>query len=164
MADRRQVLANQRIFESSDMTYTLGEEDEGVVLVTLIVSVKDTWNLIVLPYPKYTTNDGFLLSLRARNYNFLGSMETLYLDLNYVYDENGDTSFGVGVDFTLPFELGGLDWSVNTDQAFSIDLSGLITYTDANTLNLYFRWILSSGLLVSDRTSTGTRTAVMTTT
>lgn len=150
VADRRQVLVNQRVLESADLTYKLGEAQDGIAPVTLIVTAKDTWNIIVLPYPKYTTNTGLLLGLRLRNYNFLGSMETLNGDFDYRYDENGDSSFKVGTEFTLPFELAGLDWSVNTDQAFALDFSGLPTYTDENTLKLYlhgdrFLWTFRVG-------------------
>lgn len=40
-------------------------------------------NLLILPYFKYTTSQGLLLSARGRDYNFLGSLETFYINLDY---------------------------------------------------------------------------------
>lgn len=137
VADRLKVLINQRVLESGSIDVSLGEAEGNVRPVTLIVRAEDTWNMIALPYPKYTTNDGLLLSLRFRNYNFLGSMETLYVDLDYRYDENRESSYGTRVEFKLPFELADLNWAVGTAQTFSVAVSGLISYTGTNTLELY---------------------------
>lgn len=150
VADKRQILSNERVLESTDLVYSLGESSTGTIPVTLTVTAKDTWNIIALPYPKYSTNDGLLLSLRIRNYNFLGSMETLYADLDYRYDENGRSSFGLGLSFKLPFMLAGLDWAISTDHYFAYNLSGLITYTDEELLRLYLHgdrrdWVLRLG-------------------
>ena len=150
VADKRKVLVNQRVLESAELSYSVGEAAGGPATVTLTVRAKDTWNLIILPYPRYSTNDGLLLSLRLRDYNFAGTMETLFVDLDYRYDENGNQSFGLGVEFALPFELGGLDWTVDTVQGFAYNLSGRVTYTGKNTLKLdlggdLFRWTARVG-------------------
>ncbi len=150
VADRRQVLVNQRVLESAELTWATGPAEGGVASVTLTVRARDTWNLIILPYPRYSTNDGLLLSLRLRDYNFVGTMETLFVDLDYRYDENGNQSFGIGTEFALPFELGGLDWTIDTVQGFAYNLSGRITYTGKNTLKLdlggeTFRWTARVG-------------------
>lgn len=150
VADRYQVLVNQRVLESAELTYAVGESAGAPAPVTLTVRAKDTWNLVILPYPKYTTNDGLLLGLRIRDYNFLGFMETLFLDLDYRYDENKDQSFGVGVNFQLPFEVFDSDWSIATDQSFAYNFSGRVTYTGKNTLKLNlggdtFRWTARVG-------------------
>lgn len=150
VGDKRQILSNERVLEGTDLFYSLGESAGGAIPVTLVVTAKDTWNIIVLPYPKYSTNEGLLLSLRFRNYNFLGSMEPLYADLDYRYDENGRSSFGLGLSFKLPFDLAGLDWAISTEHYFAYHFSGLITYTDRELLYLYLHgdkrdWILRLG-------------------
>lgn len=150
VADRRQVLVNQRVLDDAELYYSIGETVDGVLPVRLTVRARDTWNLIILPYPKYSTNDGLLLSMRLRNYNFLGTMETLYVDLDYRYDENEDQSFGIGTEFTYPFQSAGLDWSVHTEQDFAVSLSGLITYVGQQTLKLHLgedssRWTARIG-------------------
>lgn len=150
VADRRQVLVNQRVLESAELTWEAREATGGPAAVTLTVRAKDTWNLIILPYPKYSTNEGLLLGLRLRDYNFAGTMETLFVDLDYRYDENGDQSFRIGTEFALPFELGGLDWTIDTVQGFAYNFSGRITYTGKNTLKLdlggdAFRWTARVG-------------------
>ncbi|HRZ88553.1 MAG TPA: hypothetical protein P5117_03615 [Spirochaetia bacterium] len=137
VADRRQVLVIQRVLEDAELLYSIGEPVDSVLPVRLTVRARDTWNLIILPYPKYSTNDGLLLSMRLRNYNFLGTMETLYLDLDYRYDESGNQSFGIGTEFTYPFQSAGLDWSVHTEQDFAVSLAGLISYVGQQTLRLH---------------------------
>ena len=150
VADKRQVLVNQRVLEDAELSYAVGEAAAGVAVVTLTVRAKDTWNLIILPYPKYSTNEGLLLSMRLRDYNFAGTMESLFVDLDYRYDENRNQSFGLGVQFALPFELGSLDWSMGTVQGFAYNFSGRVTYKGKNTLKLNlggdtFRWTARVG-------------------
>jgi len=79
---KRQLLLNQRVLEEVNIEYSLGAvEKDGAIPVSLIIFVKDTWNLIILPYPKYDSNEGFSITIKARDYNFLGTMSALKFDL-----------------------------------------------------------------------------------
>lgn len=95
--DKLQLLLNQRVLEDATIDYWLLDPDaDGRVPVDLTVSVKDTWNLIALPYFKYDSNTGLELSVKARDFNFLGTMEPLKLDLGYTIDPDTLNSGSLG--------------------------------------------------------------------
>jgi len=136
IADRKQKLMNERVLESVDITYTvvssandpesdlsIGPEstsDTGLLEVDIYVSVKDSWNIIALPYFRYDTNDGFLLSVRGRDYNFIGSMQALVLNLDYAVDAVGKQSYGGYSSFGIPFSLFGRDSGINVSETLSV--------------------------------------------
>jgi outer membrane protein assembly factor BamA len=83
----RTKLQNERVFESTSVDVSLGQAGaDGIVPVSLVVHTKDTWNIIVLPYPKYDSNDGFTIKLKLKDFNFFGSLQTLSADVNYQLD------------------------------------------------------------------------------
>ncbi len=116
-----QKLTDQRVLEDSSVEYELGAPDEnGITPVTLRIYADETWNIFPLPYPKYSTNSGWNLKLKVKDYNFLGTMETLNFDLEFYQEDEGSTnSFGVGFDFAIPFPLGVLDAQWNNDAYLS---------------------------------------------
>ena len=124
IAEKEQLLENERVLESSKIEAVPIEVRDGVTYVRFDVFTKDTWNLIALPYPKYDSNEGLLLSLRMRHYNFLGTMETLAFNIDYEYDENGETSIGADTSFTFPFH------AVNTDWRWGLALEGTYNTSD----------------------------------
>jgi hypothetical protein len=118
--DKTQLLINQRVLEEASIEYTLGEpEADGRIPVYLEISVKDTWNLIAVPYPKYDTNTGFELITKARDYNFFGTMNPLRIDLGYKYDENNRNAVVFEIDSDTPFRAFGYNWNLNFDHFFS---------------------------------------------
>lgn len=131
LEDKLQLISNQRCLAEGDIksTYFRNPEKPGVSFVDLEVFVKDTWNYIVLPYPKYDSNTGLLLSLRGRNYNFLGTMETLFLNLDYLNPDSGKDEFSVNGGFILPFYLWGYNWKFSFDED--------VTYSWKEPLELY---------------------------
>jgi len=111
LLDKQVYLNNNRIF--AEGTVTIGRIDkrnDSTDQVYVDVWAKDTWNIIVLPYFKYDSNDGLLLSFRGRHYNFLGSMEKLAFNLDYSYTEEGNHLFSFNGDFSLPFIVWERDW------------------------------------------------------
>jgi hypothetical protein len=119
--DKTQLLTNQRVLKDNvEISYSVGEQaPDGTYPVTLTIKVEDTWNLIALPYPKYSTNTGFELYIKARDYNFLGTMNPLRVDLGYKYDENERSSFHIGIYSNTPFKALGYDWNIVFDNFFS---------------------------------------------
>lgn len=110
--DKTQILVNERVLDTVKLDYILGEmREDGKFPVNLIIDIKDTWNIIVLPNPKYSSNTGFEIILKARDYNFLGTMSPLRLDIGYRYDEQGRNSFFLMLDSNTPFRAFGLNWS-----------------------------------------------------
>jgi hypothetical protein len=111
--DKTQILYNERVLESVSIDYTIAEErEDGKFPVDLTINTKDTWNIVAIPRPRYSTNYGFDLTLKARDYNFLGTMSPLRIDLGYIYDEEGKTSVLFMLDSNIPFRLFDLDWGL----------------------------------------------------
>lgn len=116
LEDRRQLLINERVLESAEISAVFGEakpDESYPIPVDLVVSTKDTFNIIGLPYGKYDSNTGFLLALRGRDYNFFGTMEPLILNINWEVDNDGVQTPGLETKFAIPFRAAGLDWKWN---------------------------------------------------
>jgi len=117
LQEKTQILVNERVFESVRIDHTIGEANpDGKYPVDLVIHVKDTWNIIAIPYPRYSSNDGFSLTLKARDYNFLGTMSPLRIDIGYQIDEDGQTSFSLMLDSDIPFRAFGLNWNLDFDH------------------------------------------------
>jgi len=119
--DKTQLLVNQRVLkENAVITYSVGEPSEdGLYPVTLAIKVEDTWNIIALPRPAYSSNTGFDLTIKARDYNFLGTMNPLRVDFGYSYDENYRNSFQFEVYSDTPFRAFGYMWNFRFDNLFA---------------------------------------------
>jgi outer membrane protein assembly factor BamA len=139
LARRTQVLNNQRVLDdtATQIEYFLGDpEDDGAIPVRLLVHVKDAMNFIIVPYPKYDSNDGFSITLKARDYNFLGTMNTLAIDLGYKLDNNNKSIFSFSIDSDTPFQAFGLDWNLNFDNSFSLTIGEPLYYENVTGLSV----------------------------
>jgi len=120
LSDKQQLLYNQRVLESVRIEHTIGaERPDGKYPVDLVIYVKDTWNIMVIPRPQYSDNTGFDLTLKARDYNFLGTMSPLRVDLGYQYDQDGNNYISTMIDSDIPFNLFGLNWDFNFDHYYN---------------------------------------------
>jgi hypothetical protein len=118
--DKAQLLMNQRVLEDARIGFTIGDmEPDGRYPVSLRVFTRDTWNIIAIPRPQYSSNSGFDLTVKARDYNFFGTMEPLRLDIGYNHDENGDDIFKLEIDSNIPFTALGYYWRINFDHIFN---------------------------------------------
>ena len=140
LAKKTQLLLNQRVLEEASIEYTLGEsEEDGALPVQLLVHVKDSRNFVILPYPKYDSNEGFSITLKARDYNFFGTMSALRIDLGYRQDSS-DKIFNFLVDTDLPFYALGLNWKVNFDNEFIYTLGDPLYYQNVTGLSVELPW------------------------
>jgi hypothetical protein len=136
VSDRTRLLLSQRVLASVTPSYEATETPGGGHDVALHFATTDSWNIIGLPYAKYDSNDGLLLSLRGRDYDFLGSGQPLELNLNYQNSPSGVSSYGWQFDFTAPFRALGAVWDLSfvedgqfwTDGTTSSIASASITY------------------------------------
>jgi len=120
ITDKTQLLINQRVLKTARIAYTIGDKQpDGTYPVDLLISVEDTWNIIAIPYPKYDSNTGFELIIKARDYNFLGSMNPLRLDIGYKLDEENRSSLLVELTSDTPFTAFGYNWNLTFDNYFS---------------------------------------------
>jgi hypothetical protein len=140
--DRTQLLVNQRVLNNDvRIDYTLGDpEPEGTIPVDLLVSVSDTWNIMVLPKPSYNSNDGFNLTLKARDYNFFGTMNPLRIDFGYQLNTRKESSFNFLIDTDIPFTVQGLNWNINFDNEFIYSWQEALSYTNTTGLSLELPW------------------------
>jgi len=118
--DKTQVLTNMRVLRDTvEISYSVGERrEDGAYLVTLMIRVEDSWNIIALPIPEYDSNTGFEFELRTRDYNFLGTMSPLRIDLGYHRDIDGRNSFEVMLDSSIPFSAWGYRWNFIFENVF----------------------------------------------
>jgi len=117
--DRTQVITNMRVLRDNvEMSYSIGERlEDGRYPVTFMISVEDTWAIIALPIPEYNSNTGFELDVRARDYNFFGTMNPLRVDFGYRFNQYRRSSFEIMIDSSIPFTAHGYRWNfrfVNT--------------------------------------------------
>jgi len=110
--DKTQILYNERVLDSVSIEYFIGQiREDGKYPVDLAINVKDTWNIIVLPRPMYSSNSGFEITIKARDYNFLGTMSPLRLDLGYRYDEEGRNHILFLLDSNISFRFLNFNWN-----------------------------------------------------
>ena len=138
--DYKQRLDNTRTFESINVDFTVSEPNEDdICFVDLFVTTKDSLHFLAMPYPSFNSNSGFKFKLKAKDTNFLGSMEEMSGDLNFAIEteENKDPEykFGFNIDFDTPFKLGLLDVNWMNSHEFS--------YTIGETTP---EWNLKTGL------------------
>jgi hypothetical protein len=103
IADIELQLENQRVLESVEIETSYGDIGDGVIPVFLDIKTVDTWNIIVVPYPKYNSNTGFQFKLKLKDFNAFGSLQPLTVDLIYQNDEEGQTHLGGAFDMEIPF-------------------------------------------------------------
>ena len=116
-SEKTQVLINERLFESVSIDFTVGEiNDEGKYPVDFTVFIKDTWNIIAIPSPRYSSSTGFKIILKGRDYNFLGTMSPLEIDLGYQNNKEGLNFFTLMINSGIPFKLFGLYWNIEFDH------------------------------------------------
>ena len=140
LAQKKQLLMNQQVLEDVTIECFDGDrESDGAIPVRLLVHVKDTWNLIVLPYPKYDSNEGFSITLKARDYNFLGTMSALRVDLGYKND-GGEQSVNFSLDSDIPFYAANLHWVLNFDNYFDYAFNEPLYYQNVTGLSLLLPW------------------------
>ncbi len=122
--DLEQKFVNERVLESAQLAVTYGPETEDdIQLVHLTATTVDSKHFLAVPYPKYDSNDGFILKLKMKDTNFLGTISTLTADVNYsaeYNDEGGtDNKIGINFDYAYPFPAGPFDATWNNDWGVS---------------------------------------------
>ena len=120
----KQALLNERVLENVQVDYFTEKANDGQFLIDIVITTQDSWNLIILPYFKYDSNDGLVLSARGRDYNFLGTMQALVLNLDYAIDQQQRHSYGGLASFSVPLKVFGRDASVSVYEDLSVHADG----------------------------------------
>lgn len=122
--DIKQKLINARLFETAEIECApVGEASEdGEIPVAIRVVTVDSRHFLLLPYPKYDSNEGFELKIKFKDANFAGTMSEMEADAFFRFEqkEGQENDFVLGGNFgyDLPFTLGKVEASWNNDLSF----------------------------------------------
>ncbi|MCL2276759.1 MAG: hypothetical protein FWC21_02560 [Treponema sp.] len=118
-SDITRILLNERLFDIINIEHTVGNaNEEGKYPVDLIVYVTDTNNLLIVPFPEYSSNKGLEVTLKVRDNNFLGAMTPLNISAGYIYNADKENFFTLSIDSDIPVKLFNLYWNINFDHDF----------------------------------------------
>ncbi len=95
---------------------------QNLCMVTLIIHTKDTFNFIALPYPKYDSNSGFSLKVKAKDNNFIGTMRPFNFDFSF--QGGNPKSISANCDFVYPYEAGPFFASQAFESEFDLNIDG----------------------------------------
>ena len=101
--DKKQQLVNIRVFYTVEYTYELEEISADVFEADVIFSVEDADTFLIVPYPKYDSNYGISLKLKAKDSNLLGTFTVLDSAVAFTQRNNS-------------FKDGKLEWDLSVDQ------------------------------------------------
>lgn len=113
-----------RVFSYTEVQvfYGVRNAQTGITPVELLMKAKDGHgNKIVVPFPKYTSANGLKITFKARNYNFMGTMQMFDLNFGYNYytAEKPVIKHIISADtgFTVPIKAFGHDinWNNNIE-------------------------------------------------
>ena len=136
--EKKQDLYNIRalLSDENSITYTLGEaEEDGAIPVYLEITVADSTSFIIIPEPNYDSNYGFSLSLKFRDYNFLGTLSPQKLDFIWGSDDRSRNYIGYKLELDIPFRAFGFNWFFTSNNELRYYFSGEPTY-NINNLGL----------------------------
>ncbi|MCF0124331.1 MAG: hypothetical protein HUJ68_00975, partial [Clostridia bacterium] len=104
---------------------TLIDENQ-IIFVDLLIQVKDSLHFLGLPYIKYSSGQGLSLKLKAKDSNFLGSMNELNTSLEFnLKPDNLGTPFkifepalNIQLDYPFNFEDFRVTWLNNSSISY----------------------------------------------
>lgn len=137
---KKQVLTNWRELDSIEFSYKL-LEFKKTYQAFIIIKIVDSNNIIVFPEPEYSSTSGLDLSLRGRDYNFLGLLTPLEVNIGYVLEQealtNGDLlNAGWYLEFytSIPFKINKTEWEYSIEQGFSYTTDNVFQSLTENDL------------------------------
>lgn len=136
-----QELNNLRAFENIDVSFleipqTQNDSDNSIKQITLLVNLKDSIHLLAVPYPKYDSNKGLNFKLKAKDMNFLGTLNPLSTDIFLILpfdSEDNNREFGINFSYDYPFQLFKYDTTWINDYAISFNMNQKTTEWNAKT-------------------------------
>lgn len=139
LSDYEKSLISSRFFDTVEIEYEYGDVqvaendlENDMIPVKVYINLQDSHHLLVMPYPKLSTNTGITFKLKAKDTNFLGSLETLGTELRFDYSDEGfDTGFAIS--FDSPFKLGIFDAQFVNDYDISYNFNNKMPEWQAKT-------------------------------
>ena len=140
--DYKNNLESSRLFDKVELDYEATpspSKEEDFYEVIIRITLQDSHHFIVMPYPKYSSNSGVSLKLKAKDTNFLGSMNTMNTDFNINWNKN-ELKSSLNFNFDFPFKAGPFDAVFVNDY----EMSYFIEEDDNG-----FEWDTKTGLELS---------------
>ena len=129
-------LANLRIFEDIKIQYKESEQNntektDKPLPIILTINLKESFSFLAVPYFKFDSNTGSTFKIKAKDTNFLGSLNTMDFDVNFqilTEDETDAAEYLLGANFKydFPFHIGIVNTTLINDYT--------ISYTFGNNL------------------------------
>lgn len=136
----KQQLNNTRLFEEVSVTYeTLFSEDSDDIQEVIVkVDLKDSNHFLAVPYPKFKSDKEkteIKFKLKAKDDNFLGTMNPLATEINleYTTGEKGAFKPGFNISYDFPFSLGPLNITWVNDYSINAYIGKLYPEWNAKT-------------------------------
>ncbi|MGI6432720.1 MAG: hypothetical protein ACOXZ4_02490 [Sphaerochaetaceae bacterium] len=85
---KKTKLLNMRIFEEVSYSYEAVHADNTAIRYRVKFFVDDAFSFIAIPYPKFDSNYGFKLGLKAYDKNLFGKFADLYFVINAAQIDN----------------------------------------------------------------------------
>lgn len=126
VARQEQDLVNLRVFKEVSLTLgegiTRGESTSYPVMVKTV----DSWTILPIPYPKYSSDEGFRLGLKTYYDNAFGSLNDLYLGMNLTFRHDDYYEKWKVTEWTINPQLNGvkigpLEYDFSFMQEYAID-------------------------------------------
>lgn len=129
----KKQLESARAFDYVDISYETDlnntEETESVILK---FNIKDSHHLLILPYAKYDSNNGFEAKFKIKDSNFLGSLNKLSSDITLNLSNKGIEP-GISFSYDYPFNVGKFNIEWVNDYNFSYVISNSSPEWDLKT-------------------------------
>jgi len=128
-------LLSSRAFDKLEITVNKKNTEDDITKIDLGFVIQDSHHFLIMPYPKYSSNDGLSLKLKVKDSNFAGTLNTLSSELNLQLDNNGKLSPGLSVDYVLPFQIGNVNSELVNEHS--------ISYTTGDSMP---QWSMKTGV------------------
>ena len=121
-----QQLKNSRFFEEIDVSWEKAGEEDSVILINVLVSVVDSNHFLAVPYANFKDDSSatkLTPKIKAKDTNFLGTMNPLTSDLNIEIKKDKSDDFwtfepGFTISYDFPFKAGPFDFTWVNDYGF----------------------------------------------
>lgn len=151
-----QKFENTRAFENVIITFTKIDDmslsdlsrqssagsnssSDEITKLSCIVNAKDSKHLLIVPYPKYDSNSGLTIKLKAKDTNFLGNLESLNFEFaagkkdSELDDTKNNFYVGAALDFVVPFYAGPFNIFLLNNYSFEYNFADSRPQFDTTT-------------------------------
>ena len=122
--------------ESNSLSSDKSKTSEELIQISLKIQAKDSKHLVILPYPKYDSNEGLIFKIKAKDVNFLGTLNTLDAGIYGGIKEDAETgnqnpTFGLEFNYSYPFSVKpfAASWNNNAQLQYTAGVNILEFWT-----------------------------------